>query len=342
MRSTYYLAALFSLVFAPTLPTTALDNIPTNDAAAVDIESIVSNAMRPDNVDTQTWFDIIRRFRKRMSMNGPISFSGRVVDTETRPVSGALVTGYVMAYDENFLKKLGPFGTEEKEIPWLATCDDNGEFRVTGLQGLTLTVTNIAHEGYTSPPVRSSFSFVHHEYSDNPQPESIAAPFAFVIISDAVVAADEDLRKIEIEASLVADDTPAYFDLTKTRRVDPSRALWDMAVKVNRLDHDLQAKKFDWTITISSTNSSFIEAPGTRPYVAPGEGYQTQLVFRISKDDPNWRDYVMDRLLYVKLRDNSLFASALLNIYIARQTGVICRINSTVNTAGQPFLFRKD
>lgn len=214
-------------------------------------------------------------------MNVPIIFYGRVLDQDSHPVLGAVVSSQVdMATNlvehyagANPITKCGD-----------VTTDGDGLFTISGQRGYVLSITSITGSGYRAARRNAGFSYDRRlPQCHQPDPDK---PVEFMLIKDDLPKAEKvyDKRlKVPWHAG------PVIIDLGQEvgkLRVASARQGFNPA---NR------RISFEWSADVHAEGFEITPLPDPGAWIAPVDGYEDRHLYKFSRNMSAWVSRVDDR-----------------------------------------------
>jgi hypothetical protein len=211
----------------------------------------------------------------------------------------------------------------------VVTTDAQGRFAITDAKGALLTVKALEKQGY-----EASSKKINQAYWYWRDPSQVFTPHSDApeIFRMWKKEGAEILLRKGINAPLRCDGTPSTFDLASGRTTGSG----DLRVTLVRNPVDIKhgQRNYDWSLTIESLGGGLIESNDEQMYLAPSEGYKSQLIVKMPANAPDWTDEKSLRL-YIKLKDGKQYARAEIKALVgaARETTPFY-ITSFINPSG--------
>jgi hypothetical protein len=205
----------------------------------------------------------------------PISFYGKVVDGQGKPIEGATIVAT-------------PYNAEEHPVKIHKITDSRGSFSVSGVHGAELRVT-VSKSGYYPPAEQNGpfipFGYVNGAgYSPRDDPKN---PAIFVLKKRGDPEPLVKLNHIRIVAP--KDGTPVFFNLLNGQKTTGSDSIqiqtWVNDAVVPRNGYH----PFPWKVIVSAGDGGFLPRTGDAyDFTAPKSGYTNQIVIDMQPTDPKW------------------------------------------------------
>ena len=225
----------------------------------------------------------------------PITFFGRVVDQEGKPVSAVSVTGFVMVQKKWMEGELERYPTQTNA---------DGKFSFQGISGRDISFW-FEKPGYRYDNRKQKSLFKYSLLTpreERYQPDE-SAPATFVLWKEHP---PERVLKWTIRPAWIpADGTAAHFDLLTGKKVSDGG---DLVISVTRSPlHIQRGQKFDWTVKMSVPSGGLAPMSGIYPNEAPADGYEATQYEELIADRRDWQDSI-SRQFYLKSRNGAIYA----------------------------------
>jgi hypothetical protein len=222
----------------------------------------------------------------------PISFYGKVVDQEGKPVDGAKVK-----YETG--DQPDP---NRKATSWTIATDGKGEFSIVG-KGAQLYVETSRDGYYRTPNIggkRGSFDafpYAMRSPADPPLPTK-DSPAIFVLRKKGAPAA---LTHSMADTKILKDGTPVEISLTTSRSVPLGQG--DIRVEAWTDDQNKTARgRYNWRCRVTVLEGGLARRYDDFDFQAPTEGYALSDEFGENSEEERWHP-VEERDYFLKLRD---------------------------------------
>lgn len=200
--------------------------------------------------------------------SAPISFFGKVVDEDGRPIQGASVQ-YVIA-DRLY----------ESGNSFSGVSGADGRFSISGLRGATLGVA-VRKSGFHFIDGQSSRTFAFGVPADStrnaPPKESDPAVFVLRKMGESQPLLHVKARQID----LPKDGTPTKIDI-ETGRV--GKGILEVQSFVGNTD----AKPYPWKLKITVKKGGVVEKNDGFDFQAPSDGYRESVEIEMKAEEKNW------------------------------------------------------
>lgn len=202
------------------------------------------------------WWEVMKKVDRSFEWKMPISFYGRVIDEDGRPVAGATVR---FSWTDASAR-----GSSDK----IATSDADGRFSLVGETGKRLSV-RVAKDGFHSSGGEGGQSFEYAAFFEDiyHRPDT-SNPVTFQLIKkldpEPIVA-----RHLSQRTSY---DEPCYFEIDRGILVQQPTAGAGLKFTFERSESP-QGQPFDWTWKVEGVNSTLSAIADEFPQLAPEDGY---------------------------------------------------------------------
>jgi hypothetical protein len=252
-------------------------------------------------------------------LNKHLTFYGLTVDDQTNIVSGAMVVGNVMVWDEQ---------NPSRQVPVETTSDGDGRFQFDVDNGQLIMISVSKGTNYISPaPQWFQYGPVGDRPIYYPDPNN---PTIFVLTKKKL----EPL--VETERGFTAPNTgePVRIDLTTGEVVTTGG---DLIVSITCPEPFKAGVHIPWKLVLQTTGGGFISVGLQRmEYMleAPESGYSDMVIIDHPADDPNW-DSQYDDTFYIKSRNGQIYGKMIFDMNTRwDERGVPFRFHSFVNKSG--------
>jgi hypothetical protein len=205
--------------------------------------------------------------------NVPISFYGKVVDQEGKPVIGAKVSF------DFIISHMAENRTET--TPMIMQTDQDGRFLMTGVTGYGIDKVSIEKEGYELSPKTSTgyvFGF-NPDYKPNPN-----NPMVFKMWKKR---GKEPLVGSAWHGKVACDGAAHRFDLSNGHpSADGNFEITCLRTPVNLPPANIKPYTYKFQITVIGGGIQATDDEFT--YLAPETGYSPTLTYGQTADDPKW------------------------------------------------------
>jgi hypothetical protein len=230
----------------------------------------------------------------------PLLFYGKVIDDAGKPISGVKVSYSANSIDVTL--------TKDEYNQGIVTTDERGIFQINGIRGIGF-ILHLEHPDYYAYAAnRNGFDIRSHP-SDGIIPDSLEHAQVFRMHRKGKPVA---LIKRNGGLHAPADGTTINFPIRgKSRReiIGEVRAQgWKGAPDPQKENH------FDWKVKISVPEGGVLATSKEFAFIAPETGYEQTLEIHMSKDDPNWRSNVKQKLSF-KVPNYFIRAGASIDLY---------------------------
>jgi hypothetical protein len=246
----------------------------------------------------------------------PISFYGKVIDQDNRPVEGAKVALQWTDMSAN--------GTSERTI----FTDSTGRFELTGVSGKNLGINHIYKEGYyaVNKGLQTGFEYAAFFEPSFHQPD-VNKPVVFRLRK-----AGEIPNKLIVRESLIglpANGVAQTIDL----RTGGKGAIGNVAISLTRGEQK-EGNRYDWSIQIEGVQGSgLIESEDEFMFEAPEQGYLPKYSYKIDADSTNWSSEARKNY-FVRSGNGDSYARLEIKFMPKYQKNAAARIRFFVNPTG--------
>lgn len=207
-------------------------------------------------------------------MNIPIIFYGRVVDQDSKPLSGVEVLSQVER-STNLVEHYAHVDPVTKCIPVLT--DASGRFTVQGPLGYHLSIISITKSGYRKPWQNGSVSYDRR--LPNCHKPNANKPVEFILISEALPQAEKAYEKrirFEWNASPV--------------KVDLGNELGSLTLTPRRSGYDPTNLRtpFDWSFDVHASGFEIARLTESLANIAPINGYLPSHLYDYPRNGKGW------------------------------------------------------
>lgn len=237
--------------------------------------------------------------------NRPIEFYGLVLDQDGNPLPDVEVKLSIRATKEPVPGAVG----DGFDYPIVRT-DDRGRFEIVNTKGALLSVQELRKPGYEASKGGINRAYWYWRSPGMTFTPDRESPEVFRMWR---MAGAERLVRKGISGNIRFDGAPVFIDLSSGRLGDAG----DIRVSLVRDPRQITfgQRNFRWTLTIEAPNGGVSESTDEQMYLAPTEGYQSELVFSVHPDSANWTDEKSVRF-YAKLRDGRRYARLEMKVLI--------------------------
>ena len=265
-----------------------------------------------------------RRLAKKS--NGRVKFYVRVIDQYGAPVSDAVLSGAVSAYNEGlWVKETDLVRTEKFQI----RSDEAGQVAIADRYGYSMNIDNLTKDSYLwRHPGFGSFGVGGEAPTRIPSHSTPAQPLVLHMWkkgpTELIIQHGFQIRPFKQDAFGVNLVTG---QMTSTN--EPS----DLVFRFPRLDDPARAARAHRLMTLEVPDGGILEATNVYPYAAAQSGYQPswQWVFLAADTPPGKEDW--SRNFYIRARSGRVYAG--LKITFDLPT---INIEAIVNPAGSRVL----
>lgn len=215
----------------------------------------------------------------------PIVFFGKVVDESNHPIAGVHVSFGANTADEQLTKEVRNEGA--------TTSDARGIFEISGITGRSF-VLELSHPGYysssTNPP---GYDYADELRTGNGVPDTEDKAMLFYMHHKGNPVALIDRRG---GLHKPADGTTMDFPL---RGKTQGEIIGQLQAQAWKGEPDPQNDNhYDWKVKITVPGGGVMASSNEFGFIAPESGYQQTLEIGMSKDDPNWKPGVNEKLFF--------------------------------------------
>jgi hypothetical protein len=253
--------------------------------------------------------------------NAPISFYGKVIDQESRPLSDVTVKVSVVV---NFLAT--PTRSDQRLDFVIVKTDAQGKFSVQNVSGSAIQIEEIKKDGYKlSPKVgKPSFSYYPAKVQHDPENPNIFKMWK-------LMGGEVLIQPPVWNGNVSCDGTTNRFDL----RTGSRSASGDLRIICKRTPLQVLprlGRKFDYSFEISVLGGGIQTTEDEITYLAPGNGYLP--VFSVSQtaNDPKWYGRVK-REFYFKTPEGH-YGTLSVDWYATQQNPTHLDWNCAINPSG--------
>lgn len=255
-------------------------------------------------------------------LNKHLVFYGLTLDDQTNAVSGAMVTGNVMVWDEQ---------NPSRQVPVETTSDGEGRFQFDMDNGQLIMINVGKGTNYISPPPEwFQYGPVGDRPIYHPDPNN---PAVFILTKKQL----EPL--IELRKGMTAPNTgePIRIDLT-TGAIVPTGG--DLIVSITCPEPFKAQVHIPWKLVLQATDGGLATISDGQldhmlqyDFEAPISGYG-EIVIDHPPNDPNW-DTQYDSILYLKSRNGQIYGKLSFGMDVRwDERGVPFSFHSFVNPNG--------
>ncbi|MGC3989103.1 MAG: carboxypeptidase-like regulatory domain-containing protein [Chthoniobacteraceae bacterium] len=264
------------------------------------------------------WYDKMLAKDRSFEWRMPISFYGKVIDQNGKPLDGAKIR---FQWSDISIE-----GTSER----YTQSDSNGGFFLEGVRGKGLSVY-VSKDGYYQLNQDRFRSFEYAEFSAKnfyePDPNR---PVIFHLRKKGEGAS---LSMGEIEQRIVTDGTPVCFDLLNHGRISSSGQL-KVAAITNKEKYP--PRVFNWWAKIAVPEGGLLENHDEFPFHPPESGYEESIEFNMPSNAAGWLREV-HRSYYIKFGEPARYGRIQLDLDGASsQIGIKFWVNPDGSTLLEP------
>jgi hypothetical protein len=261
--------------------------------------------------------------------NVPITFFGKIVDQDNRPVEGVGVKIKVTSFDPNIILDLKR-SDENKYTPISLLTDVQGLFSVGDLQGRSMLIESVFKDGYQSPPSIPMRVYYSPEFDStrihHPDPKTP------VIIRLWKKGTSQSLVSGSKFYGIVPDGRIYTIDLLQGQKIEGAGA-GDVKVQIKRPATITPQTKYDWSFAVEGVRGGVVESADELLYQAPEGGYQPRYEFALSASSPEWTPTTKKRL-YVRSRNGQVYSSLSVEVISNYQDKAVFNVQYFVNPSG--------
>jgi len=275
---------------------------------------IASNATGLDQNTPEKWEERFRQSVERQ--NSSISFYGKVIDQNSNPISGVEIIATVRQWyvKSEVLDAGAHFITIKKET------DAEGRFEINGETGDGFGV-GITKDGYLVSP-KASRGF-------GPIAGSSENPVVFKMWKKGESAKLVSYRKL---LGFQPDGRVYTIDLLNGKKIENGDVQGDLRVKFQRPPIEPN-KVYSWTLEISAIGGGLVETTDETPYLAPENGYQSQILLQTNSVSPSAMPNII-KDYYITTRNSQNYGIIHLEIYSDYRGQSAILIDSKINPNG--------
>jgi len=296
------------------------------------VVALIEMTNRPAGVTPEEWEDALARYRIKLERNAPVQFFGKVVDQNMEPLGGVRVTGFVRSYDDAYLEKFAAGASDQKEHEWAELTDDNGNFAVHGVRGVSLHIRQFDKHGYVAPVHDEYFRISEKHFRSGVHKALPDQPVVFKMWARDAAGVAPFRRDITIDGR--ADGTEYRVNLETGARVDRDSEAFDVGIKIDAATNDAgRDGRYDWSYSLSSADGGFAATDDPYPFQAPEDGYASPFIAEYRRANSAWSRSAKRRF-YVRSRGGALYAAIDVTVYVYRNGKALVRIGSVANSGG--------
>jgi len=230
------------------------------------------------------------------NLNISISFWGKVIDQDDKPLAGVTIKGYVM-HDT----AASPYGYSLNHFDTVTS--EEGGFEITDTSGSGLTIESITKEGYElSKNVKTHFGY--RGYAEKFIPDE-SNPVIFKMwkrkTADVMVTCGT-------KGSIKIPSNGTFFnlDLVPMKQAD---ADGDLQINVQADTSNVKQgnQKYNWNVTINTVNGGLIESNDEFLYLAPENGCTPMWSADMAFDHLDWSTQI-SKSFYLQIRGGKYYA----------------------------------
>ncbi|MFA5190167.1 MAG: carboxypeptidase-like regulatory domain-containing protein [Verrucomicrobiia bacterium] len=212
----------------------------------------------------------------------PISFYGKVVDENGKPVGEAKIEfGWTdISYE----------GSSKRHV----LSDSNGLFSLTGVRGKRLTV-EVGKDGYHELRSQNPFAFEYADYFGFFRPDP-AHPVVFHLLKANIA---EPMVQRDCKVVLKLDGSPVYLNVL-TGKTGQAGQMEIRKWRAETWQEDRRnGLKFDWRVLLRIPDGGFIDVGKEMPFTAPATGYSPEFDINLPKRSQTWATAVTRKMCFV-------------------------------------------
>lgn len=238
----------------------------------------------------------------------PIVFYGRVLDEKESPVPGAKIV-----FDANTIDATL---TKEGHVRETVYSDANGRFEISGIRSRSIGLQLTHPDYYNSAKNPGGVSYAgdrHPNVPDKPENAWVFRMYKKRAPAELVNSSGGGHGRM--------DGNPMGINLGKYGQIK-AEGNWS---KPQQWD----GKPFDWEVRLSIPNGGIMECADEVTFEAPTEGYKSEMIITMSKDDRNWKTDIR-RSFYIK--SGSVFGR--IDASISTYHDLYLSVHYTINPTG--------
>jgi len=254
----------------------------------------------------------------RTPENVPITFYGKVVDEDGKPLAGAKVSLVVVTshFAEN----------RTDQEPVALETDQSGNFTLTGVTAYAIDEISIQKHGYElSQKAKRGYKF--GSIPDDYKPDS-ANPVVFKMWKHQH---PEPLIVGSKFYGVIPDGQPNTIDFLQQKKKDGISPPGDIVVRINRPANLQPGTRFDWSFSIESIDGGVIHTEDDFLYRAPILGYQKKYDFKMSATN-SYR--YSNQQFYLKSRNGQVYGRLTVEVIPDYKDQGVFNVQYFINTNG--------
>ena len=225
------------------------------------------------------------------AFNVPITFWGKVVDQDSRPLAGVQVR-----YSVRQMAIPAAGWPDYRSDFYELTTGGDGGFTITGKKGDSLSVEGLTKEGYQlGSREQRSFAYAQSPAIFTPDKQS---PVVFTLVKATDPA---QIRRLTARLGVPYNGAPVAVDPVTGRRGGGGR------LKISCLREPASGpapvRDYPWSITVALEGGGLVAVEPGAIYEAPTEGYQPQLAYEMRDAGADWKSGVRQEY-YFKTAEN--------------------------------------
>jgi len=261
---------------------------------------------------------ISARAQLRTPENIPITFYGRVIDQDGRPLAGAKISLVVV------ISHFAENGTEQKPVTLEA--DPNGDFTVTGFTAHAIDEISVQKHGYElSQKAKRGYRFgsIPDDYKPDP-----ANPVVFKMWKHQH---PEPLVVGSKFYGIIPDGRSYTIDFLQQKKTDGINPSGDIIIRINRPAIIPPRTRFNWSFSIEAIDGGIIHTEDDFLYRAPESGYQTKYDFKMEATN-SYR--YSNQQFYLKSRGGQAYGRFVVEVIPDYKDGGAFNVQYFINPAG--------
>lgn len=256
--------------------------------------------------------------------NAPITFYGKVIDQDNKPLAGVKVNleifvGYMTS---------ATTGEMKRDKVTLET-DENGQFTLKNVKGHSVTVLSVEKNGYELSQ-KSNWFFAYSSSSEIFHPDS-SNP---VILTMWKRSGVEPLIIGKKFYGIIPDGRVYTIDFLQQKKIEGADAPGDIRVQITRPFDAIPRLKYDWSFSIEAINGGLIPTDDEFLYRAPDEGYQPKYEFTMSTNSLSWSEENKRKQFYLRSRDGEVYGALIIDVLSHYNDKSIFNVRYFINPAG--------
>ena len=234
-----------------------------------------------------------------LEKNVLINFWGRVVDQDNSPLAGVKIVFSIRQWKSS---PMDPVASTQIKSETLS--DTDGRFQLADALGDTVELETSEKEGYRFPPkARYVFSYGDSPERFNPNPNAPIVIRLWKTGEPAPLVSNKTLF------GFIPDGRAYTLNLLTNKKLEGDNREGDLVIKLKRPEKILPREKYSWGFQISAVGGGIVEATDEFLFAAPDSGYQAEVSYQFSPDDPNWAA-TFEKTFYIRARDGAVYGVA--------------------------------